>query len=69
MRNNLAYFHLGRWFNERPILNESFVTANQVSTNPFAVTDEDTLICNIGFEIMATRPMPYYPTPGLLDHF
>lgn len=69
MRNNLAYFHLGRWFNERPILNESFVTANQVSTNPFAVTNEDTLICNIGFEIMATRPMPYYPTPGLLDHF
>lgn len=69
MRNTFAYYHLGRWFNDRPQLNESFVTANQVSTNPFGVTDEDTMICNIGFEIMATRSMPYYPTPGMLDHF
>ena len=69
MRNTFAYYHLGRWFDERPILNSSFVQAEQVSTNPFAVTNEDTMICNIGFEIMATRPMPYYPTPGLLDHF
>lgn len=69
MRNTFAYYHLGRWFNERPQLNESFVTANQVSTNPFGVTNEDTMICNIGFEIMATRSMPYYPTPGMLDHF
>lgn len=69
MRNTFAYYHLGRWFDDRPQLNESFVTANQVSTNPFGVTDEDTMICNIGFEIMATRSMPYYPTPGMLDHF
>lgn len=69
MRNTFAYYHLGRWFNDRPQLNESFVTANQVSTSPFGVTDEDTMICNIGFEIMATRSMPYYPTPGMLDHF
>lgn len=69
MRNTFAYYHFGRWFNHRPVLNESFVTASQVSTNPFPITDEDTMICNIGFEIMATRPMPYYPTPGMLDHF
>lgn len=69
MRNTFAYYHLGRWFNDRPNLNESFITASQVSTNPFGVTNEDTMICNIGFEIMATRSMPYYPTPGLLDHF
>lgn len=69
MRNTFAYYHFGRWFTQRPILNESFVTAAQVSTNPFPIVDEDTMICNIGFEIMATRPMPYYPTPGMLDHF
>lgn len=66
MRNQLAFWHLGRIFDNEPALNEDFITCNP-STRIFAVTDpnEDHIFANIYNNIYANRKLPYFGTPTI----
>lgn len=62
-RNSLAFWHMGRIFETRPVLNDSFVTANP-TTRIFAVEDAvEQIYCQIYNRVDALRPMPYFGTP------
>lgn len=66
-RTSLRYWHFGRFFTERPLLNEAFIMADQVSTDPFNVTDptEDKLYVHMYTRASVRRALPYWGTPGL----
>lgn len=64
-RNSLSYWGQQRIFGAKPVLNESFVTADP-STRIFAVQAAGTehFYVNLFHKIKARRPMPYYGTPS-----
>lgn len=67
-RTDLRYWHFGRNFSERPSLNEAFIKADQISTDPFNVTssDVDKLYVHMYTKASVRRCLPYYGTPGLI---
>lgn len=64
MRDNLAFWHMGRIFSTPPALNSSFVTSNPTN-RIFAVQDGEQMYCQLYNKIDAIRPMPYFGTPTL----
>lgn len=68
MRDTLSYWHMARKFSTRPLLNSSFVYGSP-SNRIFAVQNQPEYIVHLGNRVLATRPLPYIPTPGLADHF
>lgn len=66
-RSSLRYWHFGRYFENRPQLNEDFIKADQISTDPFNVTSDDTdkLYVHLYTKATSKRPLPYWGTPGL----
>lgn len=71
-RDNLAFWHLGRQFSERPNLNSDFITCNPSETtrifNGTDATKYKNILVDFGNLITAYRPMPYHAVPGLIDH-
>lgn len=65
-KTNLAYWHLGRFFENNPNLAKDFIECNP-RNDVFAVTDTDQhhIMVNIVNKTMARRPMPYLPDPTL----
>lgn len=65
-RDNLSFWHMGRIFEEAPLLNESFIMADPTK-RIFAVTTEteDELLVQIYNRVDAIRPLPYYNSPTL----
>lgn len=65
MRDQLAYWHMGRIFDTFPQLNEGFVTSDPTN-RIFAVTDQnpDKMYAQIYNRVDALRPMPYFGTPS-----
>lgn len=69
-RTSLNFWHLGRIFENRPLLNSDFVTCNP-STRIFAVDDSDQpdpidkLWISVHHDFKAVRPMSRYGTPRL----
>lgn len=68
MKTTYNYWHLGRIFGAEPALNSTFVNGSDVTKRVFAVQDVPELIVNVANKIIAIRPMPFEPEPGLLDH-
>lgn len=70
--SNLDEWHYADFYNERPYLSEGWIseTANNVDRT-LAVTSSlhDQLIFDIRVDAKATRVMPLYSVPGLIDHF
>lgn len=68
-RSSLAFWHLGRIFNDLPVLNSEFITCNP-SNRIFAVQDANVnhLWVDIFHHVKAIRPIPKYGDPGYLDH-
>lgn len=68
-QGSLAYWHLGRWFENLPVLNEDFVQCNP-SKRIFAITDQSvpSVLVNMCFHIDVIRPLPKFGRPGLIDH-
>lgn len=65
-RTTLDYWHLGRIFDEGPVLNEEFITCYPNNNSRiFAVEDPNAqkLYCHVLNKIKAVRPMPKYGTP------
>jgi len=65
-RDNLKYWHMGRIFDNKPVLNTEFVEAD-ADKRIFAVEDEttDELYVQIYNKVDALRPMPYFSIPSL----
>jgi len=66
---SLDVWHLSQDFAELPVLNKDFIEENMPIERVVAVTDEPTFTFDAYFDISATRPMPVYSVPGLVDHF
>ena len=64
-QDNLSYWHMGRFFESTPALNEQFVTADPTH-RIFAVTDEsiDKLYVQVYHRFKAKRKMPYHNLPS-----
>jgi len=65
-RTNLSYWHLGRIFDNRPVLNSSFIQTDP-SKRIFAVTDAnyDSIYLHILHSINARRRLPKFGIPSL----
>jgi len=66
---SLDVWHLSQDFGELPVLNKDFIEENMPIERVVAVVDEPTFTFDAFFDISATRPMPVYSVPGLVDHF
>lgn len=67
-RDSLSYWHFGRKFSSAPTLSKSFVMMDNVSTDPFVVTDNQTehIYVNLYNDIRAKRPLPFFGTPSII---
>lgn len=65
-KNSLDFWHLGRKFLNRPLLNESFIVSDP-SKRIFAIEDEneDSLLFDVYNNVTAIRCLPTYGTPSL----
>lgn len=63
-RDTLAFWHLGRQFSNRPLLNQEFVECTP-SNRIFAVTTGDNLWCHTYHKIRVKRALPQYGVPTL----
>lgn len=63
-RDTLAFWHLGRQFSNRPLLNKDFIECNP-SNRIFAVTTGDNLWCHTYHKIRVKRALPQYGVPTL----
>ena len=66
---SLDVWHLAQKFENRPVLNEEFISENVPLARSLAVTTEPQLILDCWFDLSCVRPMPVYSVPGLVDHF
>lgn len=63
-RDTLAFWHLGRQFTNRPLLNADFIQC-EPSSRIFAVTTGDHLWCHTYHKIKVKRALPKYGVPTL----
>ena len=67
LRDTYDYWHLGRQFTSKPLLNDSFIQCVP-RKDVFAAQTEPALIVQFGNLIKAVRPLPRLAEPGLIDH-
>jgi hypothetical protein len=66
MKTTLNFWHMGRIFNTRPLLNQDFIECDPTETDRiFAVSDSENLYVYLHNEVKASRPMPYFGTPTI----
>lgn len=67
MRGTLNYWHMGRIFSSKPVLNTSFIQSDP-TLRIFAVDDpaQEHLYCQVLNRVDAIRPLPYFGTPKLV---
>lgn len=63
-RTTLDFWHMGRIFENPPLLNQSFVEADP-TTRIFAVEDTETIYAHVFHRIKARRLMPYFGNPKM----
>lgn len=65
-RSTQDFWHMGRKFDDVPMLNEEFVAADDVTTRIFADTSAETdkLYCHMYHKIIAKRCIPLFATPS-----
>jgi hypothetical protein len=66
---SLDFWHLSQDFANRPTLNQSFIYENPPVDRVIAVPDYPEFFIDCWFDFKATRPMPVYSVPGLIDHY
>jgi len=59
------YWTAARNFDAQPLLNGSFISAQDTPKRVFAVQDVPAIIADVGIYCDAIRPMPYRAIPGL----
>jgi hypothetical protein len=68
LRTDLNFWHLGRKFENKPELNQSFIECKP-RKDYLAVPSEPAMIFDYTNIIRAIRPMPFISEPGLIDHY
>lgn len=63
-RTSLDFWHMGRIFSNRPLLNQEFIEADP-TTRIFAVEDTETIYAHVFHRIKARRKMPYFGDPKM----
>lgn len=69
---SLDYWHLGQYFTDLPLLNQSFIEENIPMNRILSVNVSETtpqFILDFDFHYECARPMPVRSIPGLVDHF
>ena len=69
--NSLASWHLGDNYQTAPTLSDSWIREDKTNVDRvLAVTSAkaNQIFCDIYVQNIATRPMPLYSIPGLIDH-
>ena len=70
---SFAPYHYADYYSATPTLSDTWLRDNsKVNVDrTIAVTSAqaDQIICDIAFHCKATRPMPVYSIPGMVDHF
>ena len=73
MRSNatgtLDSWHVAQKFEQLPTLNADFIAEKPDIARIVAVQNEPHFLCDLWFDVSATRPMPVYANPGFRDHF
>lgn len=68
---SLDVWHLADYYSTRPSLSDSWIREDSKTVNRvLAVSDNVSaqLFCDVYVRCLATRPMPLYSIPGLIDH-
>lgn len=68
---SLDVWHLADYYNTLPSLSDSWIREDSATVNRvLAVSDNVSaqLFCDVFIRCFATRPMPLYSIPGLIDH-
>lgn len=70
---SFSAYHYADYYSATPTLSDSWLRDNSKENvdRTIAVTSAqaDQIICDIAFHCKATRPMPVYSIPGMVDHF
>lgn len=66
---SLDVWHLSQEFSALPLLNDSFIKEDVPIDRIIAVPGEPHFLLDAWINFNATRPMPVYSVPGLIDHF
>lgn len=67
---SLEFWHFSEYFGASfPSYNESFLQESPPIQRVLAVQDEPFCILDMHFQVKATRPLPTYSVPGMIDHF
>lgn len=70
--NSLAYWHLGDYYTEAPVLSDEWIRETPVNVDRvLAVTSSvaNQFWADIYIQNYCTRPLPMYSVPGLIDHY
>lgn len=65
----LDSWHLTLDFASLPVLNDTFIVDDPPVDRVIAVSSEPHFIMDSFISVAATRPMPVYSVPGMIDHF
>lgn len=69
--NSLDMWHLGDYYTEPPVLSPEWLREDKTMLDrALAVTSDvaNQCICDFFIEVEASRPLPLYSIPGLIDH-
>ncbi len=70
---SFSAYHYADYYSSIPTLSDTWLRDNSKENvdRTIAVTSSqaDQIICDIAFHCKATRPMPVYSIPGMVDHF
>jgi len=70
---SFAPYHYADYYSSTPTLSDTWIRDNSKGnvdrTIAVPSTTADQIICDIAFHCKATRPMPVYSIPGMVDHF
>lgn len=66
---SLDFWHLATAFASRPTLSADFIEEQPPFERVLAVASEAQFLLDAYFDFKASRPMPLYGVPGLIDHF
>ncbi|AVA31642.1 VP1 [Gokushovirus MK-2017] len=71
VENSLDVWHLADDYKQLPSLSDSWIREDSTNVNRVLAVSEqkaNQLFCDIYVRNLATRPMPLYSVPGLIDH-
>lgn len=71
--NSLDAWHYADFYAAQPVLSDGWIQDNSATnvnrTLAVSMSQDDQIRMDVRFDCIATRPMPVYSIPGLVDHF